>query len=820
VPGLGPLDPLPAGALRWRCDPARLPFETTDEVEPIAGVVGQPSAVEALYFGISSDAPGQNVFIRGLAGTGRMTLVRRLLEQLQPFCKRKLDRCYVHSFATPDRPHLISLPAGTAREFRREVQEFAEFIRDGLRAALNSEAIRARREALQRREKAQLDAITGPFERALKAAGLALVSVQLGPIPQTAIFPVVDGKTVAPDDLDQLVAAGTISEEQAKGIRERGESFERQLGEVTERVREARRKQAHKIHAVIEEAARAMLGSHAREILSHFPGDDVKAFLNGIVEDVADNRLAPGQEDAPDPTRLYGVHILVEHDADATCPIVIETTPTLGNLLGCVDREWTPGGPAASDHRMIRAGSILRADGGYLILDARDVLGEPGAWKVLMRTLRTGLLEIVPPDIPTSFWAPTLKPEAIPVKVRVILLGDSSLYYLLDTHDPDFGHLFKVLADFDTEIDREPEGVRQYAAVLARIAQEEKLPPFHRTAVAALVEHGARIAARAGKLTARFGRVGDIAREAAFLASERKAKATMGEDVADAVRRTKRRGDLPSRHFRSYVRDGIIRIQTRGSAVGQINGLAVIHAGPLTYGFPARITASIGPGSAGIIDIEGQASLSGQIHTKGFQILGGLLRNLLRTDHPLAFSASLAFEQSYGGIDGDSASGAEILCLLSALTGVPLRQDLAITGAIDQFGALQAIGGVTEKIEGFYDACEDAGLTGTQGVIIPLANSCELMVRHGVVDACAAGKFHVYAVGTVCEALEILTGQPSGVRDAEGNFPEDSVLGIAVDKAYEYWRKSLRGGEMDEVGPGEGADEGAPEPPEDDIDDG
>jgi len=796
-----------------------MPFETTEEVEPIAGVVGQPSAVEALYFGISSDAPGQNVYLRGLAGTGRMTLVRRLLEQLRPACKRKYDRCYVHNFHAPDRPHLVTLPAGTARAFRREVQEFAEFIRDGLRGALNGEAIRARREALQRHEKAQLDGITGPFERALKAAGLTLVSVQIGPIPQTAIFPVVDGKTVAPDDLDQLVADGKITEEQVRKLRERGESFERQLAEVTERVREARREQAHKIHAVIEEAARAMLGARVREILANFPGEDVRIFLNSIVEDVAENRLAAPPEEGADPLRHYGVNILIEHAADSTCPIVIETTPTLGNLLGTVDREWTPGGPATSDYRMVRAGSILRADGGYLILDARDVLTEPGAWKVLMRTLRTGHLEIVPPDLATTVWAPTLKPEAIPVKVRVILLGDSSLYYLLDTHDPDFAHLFKVLADFDTEIDREPEGVRQYSAVLARIAREEGLLPFHRTAVAALVEHGARIAGRAGKLTARFSRVGDIAREAAFLAAERAAKATMGEDVVDAVRRTKRRGDLPSRRFRSYVRDGTIRIQTRGTAVGQINGLAVIHAGPLTYGFPARITASIGAGSAGIIDIEGQASLSGQIHTKGFHILGGLLRNLLRTDHPLAFSASLAFEQSYGGIDGDSASGAEILCLLSALTGVPLRQDLAITGAIDQHGALQAIGGVTEKIEGFYDACEDAGLTGTQGVIIPTANSCELMLRHGVVDACAEGRFRVHAVSTIVHALELLTGRPAGVRDAEGNYPEDSVLGIAVRRAYEYWQMTLRGGEMEEGGDG-GEEESAPEPPDDDLDDG
>jgi ATP-dependent Lon protease len=500
--------------------------------------------------------------------------------------------------------------------------------------------------------------------------------------------------------------------------------------------------------------------------------------------------LGASPESLPDPVELYGVNLLSEHEGEVDCPIVIEHTPTLFNLLGTIDREWTTKGPAPSDYRMIRAGSLLRADGGYLILDARDVLSEPGAWKVLVRTLRTGLLEIVPAEFHSPWGPPSIKPQPIPLRIKVILLGDAMIYHILDQYDPDFGDLFKCLADFDSVLDRNPDTASLYATVLARVAHREDLPHFDRTAVAAIAEHGARIAARAGKLTARFARILDIGREAAFLTRQEERDIVTAKDVRNAILRTRARADLPSRRFRELLADGTIQIQVHGDRVGQVNGLAVIQAGPITYGFPARITATIGAGSAGIINIEGQAQLSGAIHTKGFHILGGLMRHLLQTDHPLAFSASVAFEQSYGGIDGDSASGAETCCLLSALTGVPLRQDLAMTGAIDQVGHVQAIGGVNEKIEGFFDTCKDLGLTGTQGVIIPHSNAGDLMLRPDVQEACAEGRFRVFAVKTIQEALEIFTGVPAGTRDPQGEYPEGTLLATAVEKAREYWLKT------------------------------
>jgi ATP-dependent Lon protease len=416
---------------------------------------------------------------------------------------------------------------------------------------------------------------------------------------------------------------------------------------------------------------------------------------------------------------------------------------------------------------------------------------EPGAWRALTRTLRTGRLEIVPPE--RGFWGlPTpVNPEPIPISIRVILLGDMMTYYYLDALDRDFGDLYKVLADFDHEIERDDHGVRHYGQVIAHITREEDLQPFDRTGVAALTEHGARIAAHAHKLTAQFGRIADIAREAAFLAGGNGSAEVSGEHVRTAIKRTKERASLPSRRFQQLIRSGTIQIHTDGEVVGQVNGLAIMSAGPLTFGFPARITSTIGPGRAGLINIEGVAAMSGSIHTKGFYILGGLLRHLLHADHPLAFSSSIAFEQSYGGIDGDSASGAEICCLLSALTGIPIKQSFAMTGAIDQHGHIQAIGGVNEKIEGFFDACDYFGLTGDQGVIIPQSNAGDLMLRHDVVEACAAGRFHVYAVSMVHEALEILTGTPAGVYRA-GAYTEGSVLARAVQQARTYWEKTLR----------------------------
>lgn len=783
---------IPTEQLRWRCDPSQLGFATTAEVPPGDVASAQADAVEALEFGLEINAPGQNVYVRGLAGTGRTELVKRLLQEVRPPCSPPDDRCYVHDFENPDRPALLSLPRGRGRVFRERVDELIEFVRQQLLPELDGESIAARRGELDRTLKEQLQAIGGPFEQELAGADLALAVIQTPGGNQPAILPRIDGQPAPPERLQALVAEGKLSQDDLKAIGQKIDGFSERFRGVNDSLRKAREEHRDQVRNLVESQARSLLSFNVRAIESEFSDPVISRFLSGVVDDVIANQIRALQQ-GQDTTRRYQVNLLSDSQEN-DCPVVIESQPSLSNLIGSIDRQLLPGGGAYSDHLMIKGGALLRADGGYLILEARDVLGEQGAWRHLMRTLSTGLLEISPRESLLFGASAAIKPQAIRINVKVILIGDPGLYHALDRQDADFPHLFKVLADFDTSLPREEQAVRQYAGVLGRLASEEGSPHYDAGAVAALTEHGARIAGRSDRLTARFGRLSDLAREAAFLTRKAGRDLVNADDVKQAIGRSRRRGDLPARRFRERIADRTIRIDTHGAVVGQVNGLAVTGAGPITYGFPARITSTIGPGYSGAVDIESLANMSGSIHTKGFAILGGLLRHLLRgAGHPLAFSASIAFEQSYGGIDGDSASGAEICCLLSALTDIPLRQDRAMTGAIDQHGHIQPIGAATEKIEGFFDACSDLGLTGEQGVIIPKANLKDLMLHERVVDACDAGRFHVWAVDRIEEALEIFTCVDAGELDDNLDYPEGTLMHRAVERAGDFWRLSKSG---------------------------
>ena len=746
---------VPAELLRWKCIDC-LKFESTVEIDPAPGIMGQPTAYEALKFGIECLAPGQNVYVRGARGTGRNTMVHQMFRDLQPQSEENRDFCYVHNFSRPDHPRLVTLPPGKAHEFRKQMQSVAEFFEEGLIKSLDGEPYRGERQAVQDRVQEEIKQATEPLEKEIESNGMAVVQVQQGPAAQTLIMPVVDGNPVPPEQLKALIAEGKAKPEQLTQYEEALPQYQKAMQETGRQVSELIRAATKEIHDQMEKVARQLSSEYTKVVLEKFPTDSVKIYIDEVINDVVENHLQSDQEERPDFRELYGVNVVLSQADETLRPVVEENTPSLINLLGTVEPEFGQGGRAISDFRGIRSGALLQADNGYLVLDVNDVISEPGAWRALMRTLRTGRLEIVPPEAGWMRQTVVIQPEPIPIKVRVILIGDMQTYYQLDHADPDFRELFKVLADFDSELLRDSNGIKQYASVVAGLTATENLPPFHRTAVAALTEHGARIVARRNRLTAKFGRIADIAREAAFLAKDD--DVVTAEHVKSAIRRTKDRASLPSRKFREMVENKTLMVLTEGEVVGQINGLAVMRSGPLTYGFPARITATIGPGSAGLINIEGRAQMSGSIHTKGFHILGGLMRHLLRTEHPMTFSASLAFEQSYGGIDGDSASGAEIVCLLSALTGIPVKQSMAMTGAIDQHGHVEAIGGVNVKIEGYFDACEYFGLTGDQGVVIPKSNAGDLMLREDVVQASADGKFHVYAVDNIYDAIELMTG--------------------------------------------------------------
>ncbi len=789
--GLAPLDP---SLLRWICDPKQFSFETTADINLNDAPIGQETAREAMRFGLECSAPGQNIYIRGARGTGRLRQVESLLAELSPRTDNKHDFCYVHHFARPDHPRLITLPPGRAHEFRRAVEEFAAYIEDGLLKALEGEPHASSRSAAQQKLQSKIRQLMEPLEKELTAAQMSIVSTQQGPVPQTAIFPLFEGKPIPPEQLKTLVAEGKAEQKQ-------WDHFESSVGEFQTRLKKSGREAAEifrdgtrEIQKINEDAARELLAEMNAPIRKRFPQTNVADFLDEVVNHTTEFHLRPADDDDPtfDFKNAYGVNVVLTHDNPTACPVVRECSPSPINLLGTVEPKFGPGGIAISDYQGIRSGALLNANNGYLILHVDDLLSEPGGWRALMRTLRTGRLEIVPPEASWMRQYVITQPEPIPINLRVILIGDVRTYYSLDRGDPDFRDLFKVLADFENEIDRDAEGTQQFANSIAQLVSDEGLPHFDPTGIAALVEHGARIVAKSNKLTAKFGRIADIAREAAFLT---KSGPVTGEQILNAIQRTKSRASLPSRSFQEFVERGTILVETKGSVVGQINGLAVMHSGLLTYGFPARITATIGPGRAGLINIEGRAQMSGSIHTKGFHILGGLLRHLLNTNHPLAFSASLAFEQSYGGIDGDSASGAEIVCLLSALTNVPIKQGMAMTGAIDQHGHLEAIGGVNEKVEGFFDACNHFGLSGEQGVVIPLANAGDLMLREDIVEAAKEGKFQVFATDSIFEAIELMTGIPAGKPDSAGKYPDGSVLAIAVERAYQFWKLTISGPE-------------------------
>jgi len=774
--------------VRWKCDVNELPFETTEDVEVITDIIGHKEALDALEYSVESRAFGQNAFVRGLHGIGRLEMISAFLQKSNPQMQEKYDHCYVANFLQPDRPRLITLSAGGAKFFKRWMKKFSDFVTNDLNNALESDAVKIKKTAIDDKAHEAVKLLSEPFEKKLADNQLILVNYKTDEGNQAVISPLFEDKAVDPKLWKELIKEGKINEEQQKNIQENIQKFNIELQNMMKSINHIKSNTTQEIQELLEHKSRQLLHAETAVISKKFHTTSVQEYLNDVVEDVIE-QFFYSQKNEFYPHLRYNVNILFSHKKNTNCPIIVERVPSLVKLLGTIESKWGEKGPELSDHMSITAGTLLRADGGFLLLDARELLSEPGAWKILTRTIKNGLLEIVPAEIASPFSQSTLKPEPIPVNVRVIILGDANTYYMLDNHDPDFPDLFKVLVDFDSDIERNSKGFGDYASVIARMVEDESLLHFDKSGIAALIEHGARICARKNRLTTNFPRIADLAREGNYLAIKESAKIITKNHVNNAVKRTKLRGGLPSKRFQEMLANGTINLFTSGEQIGEINGLAVIHAGPVVYGFPSRITSTVGPGRAGVINIEGQADMSGSIHTKGFQILGGLLRHLLPTIHPLTFSASIAFEQSYGGIDGDSASGAEFCCLISAITNIPISQEYAMTGAIDQHGRLQAIGGVNEKIEGFFDTCKAQGFTGTQGVIIPESNAGDLMLRADIQQAVKDNKFAVHAVSQVTQALEILCKQPAGDL-INGVYPGNSILFKAMEKSNLFWKNT------------------------------
>ncbi len=786
---------LPPEKLRWHCDPARIPFQTTAEAEPLEGVVGQSRAIRALKMGVELEAPGYNVFVCGLAGTSRGGTISKMIEEIQTRGNRSPDRCYVNNFKNPDRPRLLTLTRGQANLFKKDVQSGIDFLRRRIPQVFEGEPFQRQKTRIVDRFTAREKELMDDFTRRIGRDQFALGRMQVGAVALPEIFPVLEGQMVPIEDIPKMVTEGKLESVAAEELERKYDQFRSEFTVVYRKTLTLSRELASEMSYLEQEAASVLVDGVIQELKDKYPGVYVAEYLEEVRHHILDNldpfKEREGEEDQAspegggpkaaqgdrDPFRVYGVNVILAHSENDTSPVVFETTPTYPNLFGTIHRSYDSRGGWSSDFMDLRGGSLLRSDGGYLVMYALDTLSEPGVWRTLKRTLNHGKLEIQPMDAFFPFSSTVMKPESIDLDVKIVLIGDREMYELLYTYEEDFKKIFKVRAEFDEELVLNDEVIRQYGGRLRKLCQDEDLLPFDRTAVATMLEYGVRQAGRRSKVTARFTEIADLAREACYLAREDGASPVTSSHVRQALESKRERHNLYETKIREMIEQGVLLIDTRGERAGQVNGLSVLEIGGYHFGKPVRITASAALGKTGLINIEREANLSGRFHDKGMQIIAGYIRSRFSQDKPLSLAASICFEQSYSGIDGDSASSTEIYALLSALSGLPIRQELAVTGSVNQQGDIQPIGGVNEKIEGFFDVCRIQGLTGGQGVLIPIENVEDLMLRDDVIAAVGEGKFQIYPVSRIEEGIEILTGADAGERGADGKFVENSVFG-------------------------------------------
>ncbi len=789
---------LPPEKLRWRCDPASIPFDTTAAVEPISHDIGQERALRALRMGIALNASGYNLFVCGLSGTSRGGMIVRMIEELHPQPELAPDRCYVNNFKNSDCPRLLTLPRGQANAFKKEVDSGVDFLRRRIPQVFEGEPFQRQKARIVERFTLREKELMDDFTRRIAREQFALGRMQVGAVALPEIFPVLDGQMVPIEEIPKMVQDGKIENAAAEELERKYDQFRQEFTVVYRRTLSLSRELASEMSYLEQEAASVLVDGVIEELKEKYPSAQIAEYLEEVRHHILDNldpfKEREGEEAEPssdgagaprpdrserDPFRVYGVNVILAHNEHDKSPVIFETIPSYANVFGTVHRSYDARGGWNSDFMDLRGGSLLRADGGFLVMYALDALTENGVWRTLKRTLNHGKLEIQPLDTFFPFGSAAMKPEPIDVHVKVVLIGDRDLYELLYDHEDDFKKIFKVRVEFDEEMKWNEEIVHYYAGRLRKLADDEKLLPFDRTAVASILEHGVRQAGRRGKITTRFFDLADLAREASYEARLDEREVVTSCHVRRALEAKIERHNLTETKIREMVEQNLIFIDTTGERVGQINGLSVLEIGGYAFGKPVRITSSVALGKAGIINVERESNLSGRFHDKGVQIISGYLRHTFAQDKPLSLSASVCFEQSYSGVDGDSASSTEIYSLLSALADLPIGQEFAVTGSVNQQGDVQPIGGVNQKIEGFYYVCKMKGLTGKQAVLIPAENIEDLMLRDEVIEAVAKGLFHIYPVSTIAQGIEILTGVPAGKHDASGNFTPQSVFARA-----------------------------------------
>ncbi len=800
--------------LRWRLDPASLPFETTNDIAPLTEIIGQNRGVEAFRFGMRMTKRGYNVFVTGTAGTGRLTTVKKMLKEMSKEDRIPDDLCYVNNFRNPEEPVLLRLKGGVGIVFKQDAAGLVERLKKEIPQVFESEEyINLKKEVMEAYEN-KGKGFFKALDQKVKEEGFALVDVQMGQYKRPEVMPVVDGQPVNIDQVEQMVEKGRFPKDEFESMKEKQTRLRENIDQIFMELRDLQKDVQEKV----EEMDRVMFMKTATELASPIvaahKNETVTRHIESALEDMSQNlaifrpQVQPPVPGMPvmfpeaDPFQPYQVNLIVDNSEGKSPPVIIEDYPTYRNIFGSIERIVDRSGLWRTDFSKIKAGSLLKANGGYLVINLLDAIVEPGVWPALKRALNSEKLEIQTYDPFYLFTTSGLKPEPIDLDTKVVVIADEYLYHLLLFYDQDLKKIFKVRADFDTSMDKNDSSIKQFAAFVKMKTDEEKLLPLSRDAVAALIEEAVRMTGRQEKISTSFPTLTDLLREADFWARE-EGEALMGErHIVKAVEARIYRSSLIEEHIQEMIDRGTLLIDIEGEAVGQVNGLAVYSPGDYMFGKPSRITASTSMGRAGIINIEREADMSGSTHNKGVLILGGYLRKKYAQDKPLTMSASLAFEQSYSGVDGDSASSTEIYALLSSLSGIPVRQYIAVTGSVNQQGEVQAIGGVNQKIEGFFDCCRKKGLTGRQGVMIPESNLNDLMLRKDVVEAVKEGQFHIYSVRTIDQGIEILTGVPAGDRSSDSTYPEGTVNCI-VDKRLMEFAKGLK-----EFGETEGFEKG------------
>lgn len=784
------IDPLSPAQLYKPCNLEQLPFASTDELEDTDIVVGQDRAMEAIQFGIRLHKRGYNIFAMAPDGTGKRTIVKHLTEHEAHRQPVPDDWCYVHNFKQPAKPRAIRLEPGQGRGFQLDMAELIDELSVAIPAAFDGDEYRSRAGELENESRQREMTVLTRIREDAEQAHIIFTETPTG----YAFLPADDdGEPLMPEAFNKL-------------DKDRQRYFHDIVMSLQERVQDAirqfpqwRKETKRKLQALNREMAELAVNHSIDELKEKYARwSPVEDYLGAVQKDIIEHvrDFMPHSEKALSfletpqelqPFKRYQVNLMVDHGHKRSAPVICEDLPNFGNLIGRIDHQAQMGS-LITDFTMIKPGALHKANGGYLILDARRLLMQPYAWESLKRTLHSGEIRIESLERALSLISTSsLEPEPIPLDVKVILLGDPLLYYLLNYYDPEFQDFFKVAADFAHQVDRH-DSLLDYARLLATIARREKLRPFGKSAVARVIEHSARLTEDADKLSTHLRSIQDLMTEADFWAGEHAHEQISASDVQQAIDAKIRRQDKLREQLYQHIQRGTLMIDTEGRVVGQINALSVLQLGDFSFGQPSRITATTRIGNGKVVDIERETELGGPIHSKGVLILSSFIASRYARSTPFSLAASLVFEQSYGQVEGDSASLAELCCILSSLALAPLRQDLAITGSVNQLGVVQAIGGVNQKIEGFFDICQGRGLTGSQGVIIPASNQPHLMLRWDVLKAVQDGQFQVYAVTTVDEALYLLTGSDSGVADEQGEYPAGS-LNARIDRQLQAFTR-------------------------------